>query len=177
MAFSFGVIQVVLAWRNVYWNFYAGIISVILYSYVFYLFGLYAESALNIYYLIVSLWGLVIWKKKEGLIITRSSGKDWQLALSIFVLAFLFLYTILKYKTNSNVPAWDALVSSLAWSGSWLLSYRKLENWLVLNASNILAVPLLFYKGLPLTAILTVIYIIVAIMGYLDWRKELKATS
>lgn len=160
-----------------YGNFYAGIVSVILYCYVFYQYGLYAESSLNLYYLMVSVWGLVVWKKKEGLQISPCSRKDWQHAVSIFVIAFLLLFTILKYKTNSNVPAWDALVSSLAWSGSWLLSYRKLENWLVLNASNMIAVPLLLYKGLPLTALLTVIYIIVAILGYRGWKNELKSTT
>lgn len=171
IAFIFGVLQVVLAWRNIYWNFYAGIVSVMLYSYVFYAYGLYAESMLNIYYLLISIWGLLVWKKKEGLAITRCINRDWIKAFLLFVIAFIFLFLILKYRTNSMVPAWDALVSSLAWSGSWLLSYRKLENWLVLNLSNMLAIPLLLYKGLPLTAVLTVIYIIVAILGYRDWRK------
>lgn len=85
----------------------------------------------------------------------------------------LLLYVILKQYTSSTVPFFDALVSAIAWAGSWLLMRRKLENWLVLNVSNVMALPLLWYKELSLTALLTLIYIYVAIQGYVAWKKEI----
>jgi nicotinamide mononucleotide transporter len=174
LAFVFGVAQVILAQMNKTINFYAGMISVVLYCYVFYLFGLYAESMLNVYYLLISLLGIFYWQTKESPVISECNTLDWLKAVGIFILSFVLLFFILKKYTNSSVPTADALVSAFAWSGSWLLIKRKLENWLVLNISNVLAVPLLFYKQLGLTALLTIIYIVVAILGYVSWRKEIQ---
>jgi nicotinamide mononucleotide transporter len=62
-------------------------------------------------------------------------------------------------------------VSSTAWAGMWLLARRKIENWIFLNISNIVAIPLKFHKDLPLMALLTTFLFIVAIFGFLEWRK------
>jgi nicotinamide mononucleotide transporter len=68
----------------------------------------------------------------------------------------------------------DAWVSATAWAGMWLLAKRKIENWILLNISNAFAIPLLFYKQLPLYALLTAFLFIVAVLGYFDWMKILK---
>jgi nicotinamide mononucleotide transporter len=75
------------------------------------------------------------------------------------------------------VPVWDAWVSATAWAGMWLLAKRKVENWILLNISNIFAIPLLFYKQLPLFAGLTIILFIVAVFGYFDWRRKYKLST
>jgi nicotinamide mononucleotide transporter len=69
------------------------------------------------------------------------------------------------------VPAFDAFVSATAWAGMWLLAKRKLENWILLNISNAVAIPLLFYKGLSLYALLTVFLFVIAIQGYFKWKR------
>jgi nicotinamide mononucleotide transporter len=66
------------------------------------------------------------------------------------------------------------LVASIAWAGTWLLLKRKVENWIVLNISNCIAIPLQYYKGLELTALLTVIYVVVAVFGFFSWQKKLQ---
>jgi nicotinamide mononucleotide transporter len=81
-------------------------------------------------------------------------------------------YAILHFFTESTVPLWDAFVSATAWAGMWLLARRKLENWILLNISNLAAIPLLFIKNLPLTGLLTLFLFIVAIQGYYSWKKE-----
>lgn len=176
----FGVAQVVLAMKNKTLNFYAGIVSVSLYIYVFYQFGLYAESLLQIYYLIVSVAGIVLWQKKGEkalLAITKTSQGEWIKATALFLGLFVLLFFILKTYTTSNVPYADALVSALAWAGTWMMIHRKLENWLILNASNVIAIPLLIYKGLELTAVLTLIYFIVAVLGYFRWKREMRSNK
>jgi nicotinamide mononucleotide transporter len=70
------------------------------------------------------------------------------------------------------VPVWDAFVSATAWAGMWLLARRKVENWVFLNISNLFAVPLLFYKKLPMFAVLTVFLFVVACFGYFDWKRK-----
>jgi nicotinamide mononucleotide transporter len=86
-------------------------------------------------------------------------------------IGFLGLYLCLKYFTPSTVPVADAFVSATAWAGMWLLARRKVENWVLLNISNAVAVPLLFHKQLPLYAGLTVFLFIIAVQGYFQWRK------
>ena len=93
------------------------------------------------------------------------------ITLSISLGGWLVLYLLLKNFTPSNVPVWDALVSSTAWAGMWLLARRKIENWILLNISNLFAIPLLFYKQLPLFALLTLFLFIIAFFGYFDWRR------
>ncbi len=178
LAFVLGVAQVVLAWKNKSSNFIAGLLSVLLYTYLFYTVGLYAESLLNAYYVFISLSGLWSWQKQQGHSpkpISRCNPSDWQRAIVIALLLFLVLSIILHQFTNSTVPIPDALVSALAWTGAYLLVQRKLENWLWLSASNLLAIPLLWYKNMPLTALLTVIYLVVGGMGYVYWKKQTNA--
>ena len=177
LAFLFGVAQVILAWKNNVSNFYFGAFSVMLYVYLFYQNGLFAEALLNVYYLVVSVGGIFMWRKNVSHIepIIRVCDKKFQLqSLLLFLLTFLILFIVLKQFTKSTVPLADALVSALAWTGAYLLIHRKLENWLWLTASNILAIPLQWYKGMPLTALLTLIYLIVGIIGYFDWKRTLR---
>src|SRR5690606_34006119 len=89
-------------------------------------------------------------------------------------LGFGLLYFILDRFTSSTVPVWDAWISATAWAGMWLLARRKIENWILLNVSNLFAIPLLFHKGLPLYGLLTVFLFIIAIFGYQEWLKILK---
>jgi len=84
------------------------------------------------------------------------------------------LYIVLRYFTDSTVPAFDSWVSATAWAGMWLLAKRKIENWLLLNISNAFAIPLLLYKGLPLYAALTLFLFIIAVLGYIDWNRIIK---
>lgn len=163
----------VLALKNKTINFYAGIISVCFYTYVFYDFKLYAESLLNLYYLITSILGLFLWQQKSQKKISKTTHSEWIITSIILLSSFIILFFLLHKYTDSTVPYLDAIVSAFAWAGTWLLLKRKLENWIILNISNLIAIPLQFYKGLELTSILTVIYVVIAVLGYLEWRKEL----
>lgn len=174
---GFGATEVLLAKANKVWLYPAGILSVLISIYIFFTEGLYAESVLNLYYLAMSIYGWWFWVFKRSVIplaITRASKKEWGITLWIAVGGFLVLYVVLRYLTDSTVPVMDAFVSATAWAGMWLLAKRKLENWILLNISNAVAIPLLFYKQLPLYALLTLFLFVVAIFGFLDWRRILE---
>ena len=174
---GFGVAQVLLARANKIWLYPCGIISVAVSIYIFYQAGLFAESGLNVYYLVMSFYGWWLWIKRKGqppLQVGWSTKREWLITAGIVVLGFVLLYLILAHFTSSTVPAWDAWVSATAWAGMWLLARRRIENWVLLNISNLFAIPLLFHKGLPLYGLLTIFLFIVAILGYLEWRKILK---
>ncbi|PSK94803.1 nicotinamide riboside transporter PnuC [Taibaiella chishuiensis] len=192
VAVFFSVVQVLLSYRNNVLLYPAGIIATGIYTWMLAQPhpGLYADATLNLYYFIMSIYGWYLWVQKtkatEPLPITRCSPRDWKIALSIAGLAFLVFFVLLKYATPliayitpSNVPVADALVAATAWSGMWLLARRKLENWILLNISNAIAIPLFFYKHMPLTALLTLFLFTVAVFGYFRWKKlvDNKASS
>ena len=106
--------------------------------------------------------------------ITWTRRREWLVVAAIVIGGFVLGYELLSRFTPSTVPVWDAWVSATAWAGTWLLARRKIENWILLNVSNIFAIPLLFYKQLPMFAALTVFLFIVAVFGYFDWRKRSK---
>jgi nicotinamide mononucleotide transporter len=180
LAVGFGVAEVLLARANKVALYPAGIISVLLSIYLFLMAGLYAESLLNGYYIIMSIYGWWYWVKKKHLPsvpITFTNKKEWRIVLSIVVAGFLILYITLQNFTPSTVPLCDAFVSATAWAGMWLLAKRKVENWILLNISNAAAIPLLFYKHLPLYAALTIFLFIVAVQGYFKWKKLAKTET
>lgn len=173
-----GVTEVLLARNNNILLYPAGIVSSAISVYLLWVAGLYGESALSFYYVVMSIYGWWYWVKKKDkppVRITRSSKRDWLVVAGIVTGGYVALYFILEHLTPSTVPFWDAWVTSTAWAGMWLLAKRKLENWVLLNISNAFAIPLLLYKGLPLYALLTLILFIVAVQGYFAWKKKVNA--
>ncbi|MBS1589830.1 MAG: nicotinamide mononucleotide transporter [Bacteroidetes bacterium] len=178
IAVVFGLIQVLLAWRNKILLYPAGIISTGFSILVLANVHLFAEAFLNLYYLIMSVYGWWHWRQGgKEIPISKANQKEWLITLIIVIPGWWILYILLSRFTPSDVPIWDALVSSTAWAGMWLLARRKLENWIMLNISNALAVPLQFHKQIPLYAIFTFILFIVAILGFVNWRKLMNANK
>lgn len=174
IAVSFGVAQVLLARKNKVALYPVGLVAIVTTSFLLFEARLYAETALNAYYFVMSIYGWAMWKSRGtagAADITKSSRKEFFIALSIALFGWIFLYVILSNFTDSDVPIMDAFVSSTAWAGMWLLAKRKLENWIWLNVSNFVAVPLLFHKDLVMFALLTVFLFTVAIFGYFDWKR------
>jgi nicotinamide mononucleotide transporter len=174
LAVILGITEVLLAKSNKIWLYPAGIGSTVLTVYILFRVGLYAECLLNGYYIVMSIYGWWYWIKKKDrppVKISYCNRHDWIVVLLIVVISFALLSVLLKYYTPSTVPIWDAWVSATAWAGMWLLSKRKIENWILLNISNLFAIPLLVYKQVPLFAALTLFLFIVAVFGYFEWRK------
>lgn len=172
---SFGVVQVLLAKSNKILLYPFGIASVLITIYVLNEAGLYAEVLLNFYYLVMSIYGWWHWKQGDGsteaVVVSYSNRKEWGISTLIVVVGVPLLYWALTTFTDSTVPLLDSLVTAFAWAGMWLLARRKIENWILLNISNAIAIPLLAYKGLPLYSLLTLFLFVVAIFGFVEWRK------
>jgi len=171
---SLAVTEVLLARVNNVWLYPTGIAGTTISIYVLLTAGLYAESLLNVYYVVMSIYGWMFWLSKRGsstVKITLTSKKEWVIVGLIVFVGWLILYLVLKHFTDSTVPVWDSFVSSTAWAGMWLLAQRKIENWVLLNISNLFAIPLLFHKNLPLFGLLTLFLFVIAIGGYFEWRS------
>lgn len=173
----FSVVQVLLAQRNNIHNYLFGIAGIVLAMFVKFNAKLYAEFTLDFYYLVMSIYGWLFWKfgkQQTETPISFTTTTEKYKSAGIVVTAFLIFYIFLTNFTNSDVPLWDSLVTAFAWAGMWLMAKRKIENWVLLNISNLLAVPLLIHKELYLYAALTAFLFVVAIFGYINWYKILK---
>ncbi len=171
---AFGVVQVLLSRKNNIHNYLFGIVSVIIGMWVLYQSKLYADILLHLYYLIMSIYGWMYWKfgnSQKETPITYSNFKEHFMAAGIVLACFSLMVYWLTNHTNSDVVVWDAAVSAFAWAGMWLMARRKMENWIYLNISNVIAIPLLFYKGLHIYAALSIFLFFVGTSGYFKWKK------
>lgn len=174
---GFAVMQVIWAKNNNANNYLFGILSILISYWIHYHSQLYADLFLDTYYLIMSIYGWIFWKfgkDRHEAKITRSTNWDYLKTGLIVLSCFGALGYWMYFHTNSDVPIWDALVVAFAWGGMWLMAKRKLQNWIFLNISNAIAIPLLIYKELYIYSALTVFLFIMGTMGYFNWRKILK---
>lgn len=169
-----GVVQVLLARNNNIHNYLFGTVSILIGIWVLYQTKLYADIVLHLYYLFMSIYGWLFWKygrQKKETPITYSDRSEKIMAVAIVIACFALMVYWLGHFTNSDVPVWDAAVSAFAWAGMWLMAKRKMENWIYLNISNLIAIPLLLYKELYIYAGLTIFLFVVGTSGYFKWRK------
>ncbi|MHB9056684.1 MAG: nicotinamide riboside transporter PnuC [Paludibacteraceae bacterium] len=162
--------------KSALWVF--GFLSSALYIFVFFESKLYADMSLNFYYLGVSIYGWINWHRKTGkevdsvLTVTWITGKKQisEYAAGILVV-YLAYYLILEFLTDSPIPVADSIVGALSIIATWMLAKKKIENWLVWLAVDAFAAGLYFYKGLYPTAVLFIVYTIMAGVGYYQWKK------
>lgn len=180
VAVCFAVAEVLLARSNNILLYPTGIISISLFIFILFEATLYGESILNIYYLVMSIYGWWYWTKKKDrppVPVSYTNTKEKWIVAGIVVVATITFWTVLPIVAKafrfpqSDVPLWDAWVTATAWAGMWLLAKRKVENWVLLNISNAFNVPLLFHKHLPASALLTVFLFIIAVLGYIKWKR------
>lgn len=158
-----------------------GIVGVLLAAYVYFFVSappLYADAILNIYYFLMSVYGWYNWvqKKDEGYTypISWCTKKELNVGIGFFLFFWASIYFLLIKITNSNTPILDSLVSASAVTAMWWMAKRKIENWIAWIFSNIVAIPLNFYKGFMLFTLMYVLFLVMAWMGYAEWKKQVK---
>ncbi len=179
VAVFFGIASVVFSRMEHVLVFPTGMINTILYTYFcFAWWDLYAEASLNLYYTVMSVYGWILWTSagssgKEKLPMSRSTSREWQQAILFFSACWGILFLILQNYTNSSVPVADSFASAAAYTGMWLMAKKKLENWLWWIVTNIASIPLYFYKEAVFTSVQYLVFLILAIMGYIAWNRKL----
>jgi nicotinamide mononucleotide transporter len=171
-----GIAEVLLARNNRIGLYPAGIVASGISVFLLYEAGLYGECLLSMYYIVMSVYGWWYWLNKKNVSPVKASYSSryvLQMVVVFVLVGYTILYVALRYLTPSTVPHLDAFVSATAWAGMWLLARRKIENWILLNISNAVAIPLLFHKELPLYGFLTAFLFVIAIQGYFKWKKEI----
>lgn len=177
IAVFFGILSVWFARKENILVFPTGIISVLLYVYICVSVKLYADMGINAFYFIMSVYGWYNWTHQNGKIeersISRTTKKEKSMVAIALVIFFAILYYVLSKHTDSNVPIVDSLTTSIFLIAMWLMALKKVENWTFWIIGNLISIPLYISKDLMLTSFQFVIFLILAIMGLIEWRKRI----
>ena len=177
-----GIIYLWLEYRANIYLWIAGIIMPAIYIFVYYDAGLYADFAINIYYLAIALYGWLAWKtgftlfgKKKAtsheLPVSHTPLTSWPKIIAAYIIAQAVIVWVLINYTDSTVAWADSFTTALSIVGMWMLARKYIEQWWVWCVVDIASSALYVYKGLNFTAILYAVYAIIAIFGYCKWKK------
>ncbi len=161
-----------------------GLVNTIIYIYLSAKGQLYGEASVNLYYSIMSIYGWILWAKRDEqqhhvVQITSSTGKDSINQLLFFTTCYILIFTALNYLKKEFAPEaipWgDAFASATAFTGMWLMTRKKVESWYWWIATNIASIPLYFVKHLVFTSVYYFILLIMAIYGLIEWKRRVKS--
>ena len=179
-----GIIYLWLEYRASIYLWIAGIIMPAIYIFIYYEAGLYADFGINIYYLLIALYGWVAWKtgftltgkknKSGELPISHTPHRVWPRIAAAYVAAQLFITWILMEYTDSTVPIADSFTTALSIVGMWMLARKYVEQWWVWCIVDVASSALYIYKELYFTAALYAVYAIIAIFGYRKWKRMMQ---
>jgi nicotinamide mononucleotide transporter len=181
IAVFFGILSVWYARKENILVFPTGIVSVVIYIYICFFAKLYADMGINFVYFVMSIYGWYMWTRKDPakhtLPISWSSKKDHLISALMIIGFFTTLSYLLSNYTDSNVPYIDSFTTSIFIVGMWLMARKKIENWIYWIIGDIISIPLYFYKDLALTSIQFTVFLILAIMGFIEWRRKYKIST
>lgn len=173
-----GLLYLWLEYRASIYLWIVGIIMPAIYIFVYFKAGLYADFGINIYYLIAAIYGWIIWKcgtkrkkDKGDLPITKMPWRFYAPLAAVFAVSLLAIAYVLINFTDSNVPWLDSFTTALSIVGMWMLAQKYLEQWLAWIAVDVVCCGLYIYKELYFTSGLYGVYSIIAIFGYLKWKR------
>jgi nicotinamide mononucleotide transporter len=158
-----------------------GLVNTIIYVWLSIKGQLLGEASVNFYYTIMSIYGWLLWTKKDKaqhkLVLVKFSDDRWWLYQLLFFIAFyIAIYVSLTYLKRSFAPGaipWaDAFASATAFTGMWLMTKKKVESWYWWIATNIASIPLYFVKHYVFTSVYYFVLLIMAVGGLIEWRKR-----
>ena len=178
VAVFFSILYVILAAKESIWCWGAGAISVSLYMYINYDLGYYAQSLLQIFYLIMSIYGYIIWNKVDAERIKEWSARKHLMIIFIgSILTFIFGFILKEYVESSEQPILDALTTIFSVFSTYMVVKKVLENWLYWIIIDTLLVYLYYIQEAYILSLQFVVYIIIAIFGYFSWMKKMKRNA
>ena len=158
-----------------------GLANTIPYVYISIRGSLYGEASVNLYYTIMSIYGWILWAKKNEqkehiVLITWSNKKEWMQEILFFAVFYLVIFISLTYLKKDFAPGaipWaDAFASSTAFTAMWLMARKKVESWYWWIATNIASIPLYFVKHYVFTSVYYFILLIMAFWGLYEWIQR-----
>jgi nicotinamide mononucleotide transporter len=178
-----GIASVWLSRIENIWVYPTGLANTIIYIYLSFKSSLIGEASVNFYYTVVSIYGWVLWARKNAqqqhiLHVTWSSRKEWAQEMAFFGFFYIGVFFALTFLKRGFAPMaipWaDAFASATAYTGMWLMARKKVESWYWWIATNIASIPLYFVKHYVFTSVYYLVLLIMAISGLAEWRRRAK---
>lgn len=179
----FGLLSVWFAKKDNIWVFPTGLVSTFIYAYLLWQWELLGDSMINVYYFIMSIYGWYHWTRKKGnqveFPIATMNNKEKGIAIVLFTGTIFFVVVVYFYfnKFTTWYSYVDTFLTGLFFVGMWLMAKRKIENWIFWIIGDVISIPLYFAKGYTFTSLQFLIFTIVAIYGYLEWKKILNNSN
>ncbi len=193
VAVVFGIVSVWFAHKANILVYPTGIISTTIYIIICYSFQLYADMGINTFYTGMSIYGWYVWTRKNGPGKVRpirwNTRKQQLIGIAmipvLYVVILGLIYSFMKNDTDgymsTYVPYVDSLTTSIFLIAMWFMARKTIESWIYWIAGNIISIPLYFAKGLVFTSFQFVVFLILAIMGLINWislyRQDVYADS
>ena len=179
-AIVFGLLSVWFAKKDNIWVFPTGIINTVIYTYLLWKWSLLGDMMINFYYAVMSVYGWYHWTRKKDYVvefpISRMNAYEKKVSVVLFIGTVVFVIAV--YTFFDKFTHWtsyvDTFVTGIFFVGMWLMARRKIENWILWIVGDIISIPMYFVKGYSFTSIQYLIFTIIAIFGYLEWRKTLQ---
>ena len=174
-----GLAYILLEYKASPWLWLVGFVMQALGIVLYYQKGIYADCAMEFYYLLMTVYGYWRWvkgsKTKQELPIRHFPRRLVLLWTGIIAGIWAVIYWLLVTYTNSNVPLVDGFTTALSLVGIWALAHKYLEQWFIWIAVDIVTCGLYFYKGIPFKGSLYGLYVIIAVFGYFKWKRLMNA--
>ena len=180
IAVLFGLTSVFYAKSNNVLVYPTGLVSTIIYVYLLNKWGLIGDMLINGYYATMSVYGWFLWTRKKDsqsqYPISWTTPKELRISVIIFIVTILFVILVYYWfdKFNDWTAYVDTFTTGIFFVGMWLMAKRKVENWLLWIVGDFISIPLYFYKGFTFSSLQFLIFTIIAIFGYLEWKKNLQ---
>jgi nicotinamide mononucleotide transporter len=183
IAFVFGILSVWFAKKENIWVYPTGLIATIITAYLLFITGYLGDMVINGYFSIMSIYGWYQWKKKakdkNDLTISRTNNKEKVIGIVLFLLTIFVVFGIYNFfdyeiKKENYI---DIFASGIFFTAMGFMALKKIENWTLWIIGDIIVVPLYAYRGLGMLALQYLIFTILAILAYLEWKKTLNNSS
>ncbi len=184
-----GLVYLWLEYKANIWLWVVGLVMPVVHGVLYYQSGLYADASMNVYYVLAGIYGLAVWRgwlRKRGLPKSDDGSKvQAMLPIShtplklivplagVAVGVFALIAFILIRFTDSTVPLLDAATTALSVVAMWMLSRKFVEQWLVWLVVDLVSCGLYIYKDIPFTAGLYGLYSILAVAGFIRWKRQI----
>lgn len=181
ITFFFGIASVYFARKENIWVYPTGLIATTITVYLFYRTNYVGDMVVNFYYSVMSIYGWYMWaRRKDGdhvVKVSRTSFVEKLTGIGVFLFTIIVIFAIYKVfdyeiKTDNYI---DIFISGLFFTAMWYMALKKIENWTLWIIGDIIAVPLYAYRGYGILAVEYVVFTILAVMAYIEWKKTLNS--
>ena len=182
-AVTMNILSVIYAKRNSILVYPTGLIGTGIFVYILYNFSLLGDMIINFYFVLMSIYGWYYWaQKKDGQTlnnVSRTSIKEYYFILILGITSLLSIYLVYNFydKWDSWTAYVDTITTAIFFVAMYLMARRKVESWIFWIIGDLITIPLYFYTGLTISSIQYLIFLILAILGYISWKKILNSST